>query len=112
RQHRQQRMTLWRELQGPGDGGGVAGERALRMRDELWSPGRARGRVEQYREIDITLRGRGRRRGLVECVEAHAGPSGGDRVRADHAKLLQRGHLVLRDAGEDGGEVDRSERSL
>jgi len=56
--------------------------------------------------------GGGRRIGLVERIEPDARPIRGDRIRADHRELLQRRHLGLGDIAENGGEIDRAERSL
>lgn len=111
RQHRQQRMTLRGKLECLGDGEGVRGERPLRMRDQFGSFGRARCGVEQHGEIDVVLGG-SRRIGLVERIEAHARPLRGDRIRADHRELSQRGDISLGDVGENGSEIDRAERRL
>ncbi len=112
RQHGQQRMTLVIELERVGDGGGVRCQRPLRMRDELRPLGGAGSRVEQDRQVDIILNRGGGGIGPVEGVEPHTGPVRGDRIRADHGKLLQRGHLVAGDIGEDGGKIDRAECGL
>lgn len=111
RQHYQQRMTLRRKLKRLGDGVRVGRERSLRMRDQFWSFGRARCGVEQHGEVDVVAGG-SRRIGLVERIKADARPLRGDRIRADHRELLQCGHLVPGDVGENGGEIDRAERRL
>lgn len=111
-QHREQRVLSGRNGQRPGDGGRMAGERRLRMRDELGLLRRAGRRVEKYRRINVGLLSRDPGKALLECVEPDAWPWCGHITRTYDRQLLQVGHCRPVDTRQDRREIDGAELRL